>query len=89
MIDCEYFVSDPRFIPCEFAVAEISVRRGIVDVLHFFVDPVDDFPPNRASDEKTRSETIHGIPFITRFQDEAFDYKPTKKKLDTDVRFWI
>jgi len=83
VIDVEYFVAYP-FIPCEFSVAEFSVKGGILDVLHFFVDPADKFPVNRSFDEKSRSESVHGIPFITRFEDARFDYDPPKN--DSAVR---
>ena len=76
VVDVEYFVARP-FVPCEFGVAKFSLRRGIIDRLHFFLDPVDHFPPNRASDEKERSERVHGIPFLTRFDDFRFDYVPS------------
>ena len=81
VIDVEYFVADP-FIPCEFSVAEFSVTEGIRDVLHFFVDPADQFPTNRSLEEKTRSESNHGIPFLTRFEDPRFDYVSRAGKKD-------
>ena len=85
VIDVEYFFADP-ITPCEFGVAEFSVRDGIRDQLHFFVDPGDKFPANRALEEKTRSETVHGIPFLQRFEDPRFDYVDPKSDSAVSVK---
>ena len=83
VIDAEYFVADP-FVPCEIAVVEISIRGGILDLFHFFVDPGEHFPINRGYDEKSRSDEVHGIPFLTRFEGPQFDFRPKKKNGDDD-----
>jgi len=65
----EYFVKtqEGEFFPCEVALVEFSMEKGVTTKYHSFIDP-GECPTGYGYEEKLRSEERHKIPPVDRFQ---------------------